>query len=118
MNYEHFTTQEFYCRCGENHEQIISERLILMLDFARHNAEVPFKISSGYRCQAWNKEVGGVLDSAHLKGLAADIAVKDNYHRFQILNALIHIGFQRIGIYTNYIHCDIDLSKYHPTIWR
>ena len=99
-------------------ETIIRTSPTLACEIARHNAEVPFKITSGYRCPQWNKEVGGVLDSAHLKGLAADIAVKDNYHRFQILNALIHIGFQRIGIYTNYIHCDIDLLQYHPTIWR
>jgi len=117
MNYEYFTEQEFYCHCGNEHEQIVEPKLILMLDIARHHANVPFKITSGYRCLQWNKSVGGVLDSAHTKGLAADIAIGDNYKRFQVLDALIRIGFQRIGLYKNFIHCDIDLNRYHPIIW-
>ncbi len=32
----------------------------------------PLQITSGYRCPALNKAVGGVADSAHLFGLAAD----------------------------------------------
>lgn len=32
----------------------------------------PMLISSGYRCPALNRAVGGVSDSAHLRGLAAD----------------------------------------------
>ncbi len=34
---------------------------------------VPLIITSGYRCPALNAAVGGVADSAHVKGLAADI---------------------------------------------
>jgi hypothetical protein len=33
----------------------------------------PLIITSGYRCPELNKKVGGVADSAHVKGLAADI---------------------------------------------
>lgn len=33
----------------------------------------PITISSGYRCNALNNAVGGVWDSAHLHGMAADI---------------------------------------------
>ncbi|RQT09820.1 D-Ala-D-Ala carboxypeptidase family metallohydrolase [Burkholderia contaminans] len=32
----------------------------------------PILVSSGYRCPALNRAVGGVSDSAHLHGLAAD----------------------------------------------
>jgi zinc D-Ala-D-Ala carboxypeptidase len=32
-------------------------------------------VSSGYRCEALNAEVGGVSDSAHLFGLGADITI-------------------------------------------
>jgi len=42
--------------------------------------------------------VGGVKNSAHLKGLAADIAVPDNVARLNILRGLIIAGFRRIGI--------------------
>jgi zinc D-Ala-D-Ala carboxypeptidase len=33
----------------------------------------PIIITSGYRCPELNRVVGGVADSAHVKGLAADI---------------------------------------------
>ena len=36
----------------------------------------PIKISSGYRCEKLNKEVGGVYNSQHLKGQAADIDIQ------------------------------------------
>ena len=35
----------------------------------------PVQINSGYRCPELNDEVGGVSDSAHLYGLAADICI-------------------------------------------
>lgn len=36
----------------------------------------PITISSGYRCAALNKAVGGVSNSQHMKGQAADINIK------------------------------------------
>ena len=36
----------------------------------------PIKISSGYRCEALNKKVGGVKYSQHMKGQAADINIE------------------------------------------
>lgn len=35
----------------------------------------PVMVNSGYRCPPLNAEVGGVSDSAHLYGLAADIVI-------------------------------------------
>lgn len=35
----------------------------------------PIRISSGYRCERLNKAVGGVYNSQHLKGQAADIDI-------------------------------------------
>lgn len=37
----------------------------------------PLSITSGYRCNAVNKAVGGVNNSYHKKGMAADIRIKD-----------------------------------------
>ena len=36
---------------------------------------MPIRITSGYRCEALNKAVGGVYNSQHLKGQAADICI-------------------------------------------
>ena len=38
-------------------------------------------VTSGYRCQELNKAVGGVWNSQHLKGEAADIFVPDTRQR-------------------------------------
>ena len=35
----------------------------------------PIKIGSGFRCQKLNKAVGGVYNSQHLKGQAADLCI-------------------------------------------
>lgn len=46
-----------------------------VLQPARDQIGRPFKITSGYRCARLNKAVGGVANSKHLTGHAADIAV-------------------------------------------
>jgi len=86
------------------------------LDKARAIADVPFKITSGYRSKETNKRAGGVSTSSHLKGLAADISCKDSSTRQKILNALIQAGFTRIGIADTFIHCDTDKDK-NDAIW-
>ena len=47
-----------------------------VLDPAREKLGMPIKVTSGYRCPLKNKAVGGVENSQHLKGEAADISVK------------------------------------------
>lgn len=37
----------------------------------------PIRVNSGYRCPALNKSVGGVANSQHLTGQAADIDTND-----------------------------------------
>jgi len=86
------------------------------LDKARAIADVPFKITSGYRSKETNKRVKGVSTSSHLKGLAADISCKDSSTRQKIVNALIQAGFTRIGIADTFIHCDTDKDK-NDAIW-
>lgn len=86
------------------------------LDKARAIADVPFKITSGYRSKETNKRVGGVSTSSHLKGCAADISCKDSSTRQKIVNGLIQAGFTRIGIADTFIHCDTDKDK-QDAIW-
>jgi uncharacterized protein YcbK (DUF882 family) len=104
-----FNKNEFNCRCCGKH--IISANLVLKLDLARELAETPFIITSGYRCPKHNQEVGGVKNSAHVLGLAVDIAVPDNVARLNILRGLIIAGFRRIGLGKDFIHADVDKSK-------
>lgn len=99
---------------GEFMQDIFMKRLI----YARECARVPFKINSGYRTPAHNKAVGGVNNSAHTRGYAADIGIIDDTDRFKIVRALLSAGFNRIGIYQSFIHVDCDISKKANVIWH
>jgi hypothetical protein len=46
-----------------------------VLEPLRMAMDEPIKIGSGFRCQKLNKAVGGVYNSQHLKGQAADLCI-------------------------------------------
>lgn len=52
-------------------------RLADYLDGIRKKLGKPILVSSGYRCPVLNKAVGGVANSQHQKGLAADLVCSD-----------------------------------------
>lgn len=63
----------------------------MVLDPLRRILQTPIIITSGYRCAALNKAVGGVVNSWHTKGNAADLRVKDEEEAkaiFQVLKTL------------------------------
>ncbi len=93
------------------------EEILHMLDAVRKEYGKPIKINSGYRTKARNKKIGGVPDSSHLKGLAADISCKTSKDRFVLLNLLVKAGFKRIGVASSFIHVDIDKDKSQKLIW-
>lgn len=95
----------------------MEEELVKKLDFAREVAGIPFVITSGYRTKAQNKKVGGVYNSSHCKGLAADIFCDNNTNRWKIVDSLIKARFNRIGIAKNFIHVDCDEDKKEGVIW-
>lgn len=51
----------------------LQQLCIHALEPLREHFNCPITISSGYRCQALNKAVGGVATSQHMTGEAADI---------------------------------------------
>jgi len=88
----------------------MDEGFIRLLDRARELAGIPFRVNSGLRSVEHNRAVGGVADSSHLKGLAADIACT-RFTRSTIVDALRAVGFTRIGVAANFVHCDLDPDK-------
>lgn len=64
-------------------------------------------ITSGFRTIEENARVGGARNSAHLRGLAADIAATDDKKKMKIILAAVLANVKRIGIYENHIHVDI-----------
>ena len=67
---EHFSVAELACHhCGV---QGVRKAMIDFLEDVRKEIGEPLYITSGYRCPTHNEAVGGVLNSQHTKGLAAD----------------------------------------------
>ena len=64
-----------------------------------------------------NLSVGGVLNSSHMKGMAADIKCNDSAKRSVIVKSLLEVGFTRIGIANSFIHVDNDKEKSQDVIW-
>jgi len=113
----HFFISEFDSPDLKGSGQLMDETFLSMIDEARGIANVPFKINSGFRTLEHNKKVGGKKGSSHLKGLACDIHCIDSRSRFKIINALISVGFTRIGIAKSFIHCDVDVDKASQVVW-
>jgi len=117
---KHFKTSEFDSPDLKGSGKNMNKVLMGFLDIARARAGIPFKITSGYRTKEHNLKVGGRVGSSHCKGLAADIYLPRNSRdRYLIINAIIEIGINRIGIdfNRNFIHVDIDSEKDENVLW-
>lgn len=85
-----------------------------VLDKARDAWGKPIKVNSGYRCPELNKAVGGVSNSQHLTGEAADIStgtkegnkwlfnyIKDNCVYDQLIDeqkySWVHVSYKHNG---------------------
>lgn len=76
----HFRREEFRCRCGgkacNGFPAEPEEGLVRLAETVRGHFGVPVILSSGVRCPAHNRAVGGVANSRHLQGKAMDFSVK------------------------------------------
>jgi hypothetical protein len=66
----YFSDAEWACKCscGEQPQQAIKK----LANKVRHEWGKPLCITSGKRCAAHNKKIGGAAKSAHVAGLAVD----------------------------------------------
>lgn len=82
----HFTIEELYASQtakakGIDNKPNVQQMVNLVylaayvLEPLRVAMDEPIKIGSGFRCQALNKAVGGVYNSQHTKGQAADLCI-------------------------------------------
>lgn len=74
---EYFDRSEFKCKCGgkycNGYPAEPDERMVRIADQLRKNLGVPIIIVSGLRDRQWNAVQGGVANSQHMYGEAADI---------------------------------------------
>ena len=112
-NYFSFTERICPC-CGRAD---MKPDFMARLNALRRACGFPFIINSGYRCPDHNQAVGGKVDSAHVKGRAADISCKDSHKRFLIASHAARLGFRRIGIGKDFVHVDDDESLPQDVLW-
>lgn len=108
---KNYYLDEFQCKCCNTVK--IANRLIDLLEEATRQVGKKLEISSAYRCEKHNKEVGGVENSYHTQGLALDIIVPQNQDIEAFASLLERIGFRGIGIYynKNFVHVDLGTKR-------
>jgi uncharacterized protein YcbK (DUF882 family) len=92
------------------------QKLASQLQILRNNINKPITINSGYRSPEHNKAIGGVSNSQHILGKAADIKVKGISTRIlaALIEDLINDGDMLqggIGIYDTFVHYDVAKGK-------
>jgi uncharacterized protein YcbK (DUF882 family) len=82
------------------------------LQILRNHLEKPIIINSGYRSENYNKSIGGVKNSQHVLGNAADIRVEGISPKvlYGQIKMLIDAGKMKqggLGLYDTFVHYDI-----------
>ena len=123
---EHFTLAEFcnwkrYPANQPTMQQMINMTYgcLMLLEPAREAIGCPIIVNSGFRCEAVNRQVGGVRNSQHLQGQAADIRPKDPAQFQRLVDFLrhceytdqlltgpgwLHISWNPFRLPRNYVH--------------
>lgn len=116
---KNFNAYEFRCGLGRTcscSTTLIDEKLVEILQRIRdHWPGHALHITSGYRCPAYNRSVGGATGSYHSKGMAADITVDGVVPR-EVARYAESIGVLGIGLYETqadgfFVHVDTRTAK-------
>ena len=90
----------------------LDELVDKVLDPLRAAYGMPIKVSSGYRCPALNKAVGGAATSVHMIGFAADLQVSGSFNKFR---DFVVAWFRNTG--TKFDQLLLESSKKTGTQW-
>ena len=99
----HFNRKEFACRCGCGFDTVDSMTLEA-LESIRQHFDKPVTVTSGCRCLAHNKAVGGSEKSQHTRGRAVDIQVK-GVEPSAVADYVASLGLS-VGRYKVFTHVD------------
>lgn len=122
---QHFSSAELACHgmaskapCGCEGANECKQVLVDALEELRGIVGVPVDVDDAYRCPVHNKAVGGVPDSEHLQGIAADIRIHGMDAEGMYQHALQVPAFANGGIgvatHQGYIHVD---TRSRPARW-
>ena len=101
---KHFKPSEF--RMGQvNVFDKMDTVFLMQLDKLRDNINQPISITSSYRDKEYNKQIGGVKSSFHLKGRAVDIVCPTSHYRALVMKEALNLGLS-VGVMNNALHLD------------
>jgi N-acetylmuramoyl-L-alanine amidase len=102
--------EQGHCNCGTESANNVSQRLLDLLDKLRENIGGALEVSCMYRCSEHNAAVGGVANSQHVLGTAADVQTP-NYDWCNTPEQLKwyaqQLPFDGIGLYDWGVHLDV-----------
>ena len=113
---EYFTREEFRCQCKGKYCNGFpvepQEKLVRTVDEIRRRLGVPVTIvesgGSGVRCEIHNRNVGGVENSDHKTGNAADLHSDKSPEEMARVAEEVMGNTGQIGIYSWGIHVGIN----------
>ena len=116
---KNFTRDEFDSKDGSTMPADVLhniQKVANQLQCLRDHLGRSITINSGYRSPAHNKRIGGVRNSQHVKGTAADIVVsgmkpKDVAKAIETLIASGDMLQGGIGVYPTFVHYDIRKTR-------
>lgn len=108
---DHFRAGEFFPHDSSYRYLRVSPHLVEALEKIRTAlGDRPLTIHSAYRPPAYNRQVGGVSNSAHIDGLAADISVADiSTERLRQVCEQVIGDSGGVGYYPTQQFCHIDV---------
>ena len=116
---KNFSIEEFECNDGSEMNIAIYHNMVkvaIQLQTLRDKVKKPININSAYRSEEYNKSIGGVYNSQHIMGRAADITIKGitPLEVFNTIEELIGEGEMLqggLGLYDSFVHYDIRGEK-------
>ena len=112
---KNFSKEEFDCNDGSEMPINIYHNMVKVanqLQILRNHLGKPIQINSAWRSEEYNASIGGVKNSQHIMGRAADIVVRDltSTEVYNTIEELIEKGDMLqggIGLYDTFVHYDI-----------
>lgn len=112
---KNFKLSEFESKDGSEMPDDVYENIVKLADelqIIRDIVKRPIRINSAYRSVEHNRNVGGVSNSTHLDGIAADIVIVGltPAKMYLIIDKLQHGGYIMtggLGLYNTFVHYDI-----------
>lgn len=113
---KNFTSEELSCKhCAVCK---IEPAFVIRLQEFRDAWGKPIKVTSGYRCEEHNKAVGGVTESQHVLGIAADLDIStlSGKDRFDFIKLAFQM-FSGVGIAKSFLHVDIRKNNFSTWVY-